>query len=239
MREDYQFDFLGDRAVVITLGESIDDLTHVKLRRLLLYLSEQRLSGVIDLVPTYTSLTIHYDPCRLRLQQGESPYAHICNRLKKQIAQMERLPAAQAEQGLQRKVTIPVCYEEPFAPDLRFVAEYHQMSVDDVIRIHNEEEYTVGMIGFMPGFPYLSGMSEHIATPRKDRPRPQVDAGSVGIAGLQTGIYPFASPGGWQIIGRTPITLFDSSDPSPSLLSFGDRVKFEPITREQFEAWGK
>lgn len=256
MEGDRSFSLLGDRAVVITLGDTIDSLTHVAVARLFKHLTNDPITGVVELVPTYNALTVYYDPLKLALQHGERPFDHVCARLKERMAQLVSSEGNREERvskvvnGNDHKmsldvddgehvVTIPVCYDERLAPDLSYVANYHQTSIDNIIRLHSEGEYIVSMIGFMPGFPYLSGLSHQLATPRHDRPRPRVVAGSVGIAGLQTGIYPFTSPGGWQIIGRTPLTLFDSTRTVPSVLAFGDRVCFEPITWDEFNGWGR
>jgi inhibitor of KinA len=136
----------------------------------------------------------------------------------------------------QRPIEIPVCYGGEFGVDLQFVAEHNGMTADEVVAIHCGATYRVHMLGFAPGFPYLGGMSERIATPRRNTPRLKVAAGSVGIAGPQTGVYPLETPGGWQIIGRTPLALFRPAENPPTLLSPGDFVRFRPITSEEFTA---
>lgn len=136
-----------------------------------------------------------------------------------------------------RTVVIPVCYGGEFGPDLEEVARFHGMTEDEVIAIHAQGRYRVYMIGFAPGFAYLGGLSPEIATPRRATPRTHVPAGSVGIAGNQTGVYPLATPGGWQIIGRTPLALFRPHHEEPSLLRAGDIVQFCPITEEQYRMW--
>ncbi len=136
-----------------------------------------------------------------------------------------------------RVVSIPVCYGGDFGPDLEYVAHHNNISPQEVIEIHSGNEYSVYMIGFSPGFPYLGGMSEKISAPRRSSPRLIIPAGSVGIAGKQTGIYPIETPGGWQIIGRTPIKLFRPDEESPSLLQAGDKIKFTPISYPEFMKW--
>ena len=140
------------------------------------------------------------------------------------------------EIGTKEVVEIPVVYGGEYGPDLVEVAEYHQLSPQQVIDMHAEPEYPVYMLGFVAGFPYLGGMNTHLATPRKASPRLKIEAGSVGIAGGQTGIYSVESPGGWQIIGRTPLKLYDGNRPKPVLLSAGQYVKFKPISQAEYKA---
>ncbi|MGH9898241.1 MAG: 5-oxoprolinase subunit PxpB, partial [Pyrinomonadaceae bacterium] len=163
-----------------------------------------------------------------------SPYNVIAQIIKKHIACMQI-----ATEEKSRVIEIPVCYRSEFAPDLDLVAKHNSLTVDEVISIHVAGEYLVYMLGFMPGFPYLGNMSEKIATPRLPVPRREVPAGSVGIGGLQTGIYPYQSPGGWNIIGRTPLRLFDLQRQPPNLLQIRDKVRFNSITVEEFDAYSK
>jgi inhibitor of KinA len=142
----------------------------------------------------------------------------------------------ETKESKQRFVEIPVCYGGEYGPDLEAVAEYHHLSTSEVVEIHSKEEYLVYMIGFAPGFPYLGGMSEEIATPRRHSPRLSIPEGSVGIAGMQTGVYPISTPGGWQLIGRTPLELFCPNENPPTLLQSGDIVKFVPISLEEYQA---
>lgn len=250
---------LGDRAVTIVLGDSLDQLTHLKVKRLYTYMLQHRLPGIEDVVPAYTTVTLHYHPCHIVQTEDESAYEKVCAYVRRCLQQLEQLEQTEqaglgmdglgmdgrgqsglgdAEQAdAERVIHIPVCYDAEFAPDLPFVANHNHLDIHDVISIHAGGQYTVSMIGFTPGFPYLSGMSERIATPRKLHPSGKVAAGSVGIAGRQTGIYPLSTPGGWQIIGRTPLTLFDPLRQPPSLLQFGDVVRFYPITRHEFQTW--
>lgn len=175
-------------------------------------------------MPAYTTVTIYYDPLQLDIQN-----------LK---AELQRMLAAEtdASDGNQRRIQIPVCYGGDFGPDLDFVARHNSLTIDEVIEIHTSVEYLVYMIGFVPGFPYLGGMSARIATPRRETPRLRIPAGSVGIAGTQTGVYPIETPGGWQLIGRTPLELFQPSSNPPTLLRAGDSVQFQPIMKDQFDA---
>lgn len=147
-----------------------------------------------------------------------------------------KLENEQTEKELDhRTVSIPVCYGGEYGPDLEYVARHHNLTPEEVISIHSEGEYLAYMIGFAPGFPFLGGLSEKIATPRRPSPRTSIPAGSVGIAGMQTGVYPISTPGGWQLIGQTPIKLFLPEQNPPSLLQAGDIVKFEPISKEEYQ----
>ncbi len=175
------------------------------------------LPGVEECVPGYTSLLVIYDPFRLDYQELEA-------RIKQMLPTLTG-----ASSRLGRAVEIPVRYGGEDGPDLKFVAEHCGLTEDEVVRLHSAIEYPVYFIGFLPGFPYLGGMDARLTTPRLEKPRQRVPAGSVGIAGGQTGIYPLDSPGGWRIIGRTDEILFDAQRQEPALLSPGDRVRFKPV----------
>ena len=172
--------------------------------------------------PAFTTVTIHYDP-------RQCSFARIREAAEKRLSALDvsQLPPP-------RRVSIPVCYGGEFGEDLDFVAQQHGLSSEQVIEIHSGADYLVHLLGFAPGFPYLGGMSPRIATPRRARPRIKTPAGSVGIAGEQTGVYPIETPGGWQLIGRTPWALFRPQDDPPTLLLPGDIVRFTPITAEEF-----
>ncbi|HET7563846.1 MAG TPA: 5-oxoprolinase subunit PxpB [Gemmatimonadaceae bacterium] len=219
------FSPLGDRAVIIRLGSSIDEATHRRVRAVCARLDAQPIPGVVEYVPAFASVAVHYDP-------ATNAYARMTELLDAELVHLEDegLPPA-------RTVEIPVCYGGEFGPDLDDVARHHALTADEVVRIHTGGDYLVHMIGFAPGFPYLGGLPERIATPRRREPRTLVPAGSVGIGGSQTGVYPIASPGGWQLIGRTPLTLFSPERDVPALLRAGDRVRFRAISRDEFLAW--
>lgn len=223
---------LGDCAVVVKLGREIDMKTHQKVNQFTKKLSQNPFVGMIELVPAFSTVTVYYEPLKIHVRQDSSPYQTVCDILKKTGLELDNI-----EVSGKHTIDIPVCYGDDFGPDLAFVAKYNGLDDDEVVRIHTGRQYPVFMIGFVPGFPYLGGLSERIAAPRKTKPRQKVPAGSVGIAGTQTGIYPIESPGGWQIIGRTPMSLFRPQLNSPSLLQIGDMVRFYPISRETFDAW--
>jgi inhibitor of KinA len=219
----YRVLLCGDTGVSIEFGDAIDPAINTRVRQLFQALKSLRQSGVVDLIPTYRSLFIEYDP-------WQCSFERLLLVVEEALREGRVLPADDAS-----VLEIPVCYGDDFGPDLVELAATHRMSCQEVIRIHSDPVYTVYMIGFAPGFPYLGGLDERLITPRRKEPRRRVAAGSVGIADRQTGIYPLESPGGWQIIGRTPMRLFDLSKPAPFLLNVGDRVQFIPITRDVFE----
>lgn len=215
---------LGDQGILVRFGSKIDPAIHHRVRRLMLALSAEPCPGVVELVPSYAALAVYYDPLRVEP-------AALRRALKERLSRMDRLPLPPP-----RRIEIPVCYGGSFGPDLADVAAYHGMSQEEVIRLHSEPEYLVYMLGFSPGFPYLGGLPPQLATPRRSTPRLRVPAGSVGIAGAQTGIYPSESPGGWQLIGRTPLRLYDPQTSEPFLLRAGDVLRFRPIDEDQFRA---
>lgn len=228
---EYQYYACGDHAVTITLGNGISVAINEQVMRLYRYLVAQEAEAVLDIIPAYNSLTVVYDALLLiREYPGRSPYGMMQNWLQQSVAAMEHIQERPA-----RKMEIPVCYDRNLAPDIETVAALHQLSVEEVIRLHTETVYRVFMIGFLPGFAYMGSVHEKIITPRKSTPRTLVPAGSVGIAGEQTGIYPLDSPGGWQLIGQTPLQLFDVQQVNPCLLQPGDEVRFYPVSLAEFQ----
>lgn len=235
---------LGDSALLVQLGEEMCPQTHRKVKALTDYLEQHPFDGLMECVPAFTSVTVFYNPVRIHQlyeQQHPSVFGEKkpISPLKVVSSMMEEILAGleQTAETKPRTVEIPVCYGGELGPDLEALAAYHGLTESEVIRLHSEGEYLVYMIGFAPGFPYLGGLSEKIATPRHASPRLSIPAGSVGIAGVQTGIYPIATPGGWQLIGRTPIQLFNPDQHPPTLLQSGDVVKFKPITVEEYERY--
>jgi len=216
------FRIAGDQGLLVEYGEAIDPAINRKVRSVAIAVDQERLPGIIEYIPTYRSLIILYDPAITDAQKLQAAL----------LALEERLTTIEIPPP--NIVEIPVCYGGELGPDIDFVAECHNLTVDEVIRIHSEPEYPIYMIGFTPGFPFLGGLPEILHTPRLATPRKVVPAGSVGIANAQTGIYPIDSPGGWQLIGRTPLKLFDSKRTTPFLLKAGDRLKFKTITFEEY-----
>jgi KipI family sensor histidine kinase inhibitor len=206
----------GDSSVLVTFGSHIDLAINRRVHGLALRVRNNSLEGIGEAVPGYAALLVHYDPQILNFQE-------VTGWLRQHFAPLDDWNAEP------RVIEIPVAYGGSNGPDLGFVAELHGMTVDEVIRIHTSREYPVFMMGFTPGFPYLGGMNPAIATPRLSTPRSRVPAGSVGIAGEQTGVYPVDSPGGWRIIGYTKEKLFDRDRQPPFLLSPGDIVRFSRL----------
>jgi KipI family sensor histidine kinase inhibitor len=211
---------MGDAAILITLTKTIDLIANRKIHGLTHKLEVNLLAGVSEIVPAYGSILVHYDPMIVDFTTLSSWIHLYCD----DNAGMN-LPSG-------RMVEIPVRYGHVGGPDLDEVANYCRLSPAEVIRIHSRNIYQVFMMGFTPGFPYLGGMDLSIVTPRRDTPRKLVPAGSVGIAGSQTGIYSVDSPGGWRIIGHTQVRLFDLQADLPFLLRPGDRVRFIPISED-------
>ncbi|XJZ28698.1 5-oxoprolinase subunit PxpB [Bacillota bacterium Lsc_1132] len=216
---------LGDSAIIIQFDNKISLEAHQKVRVFASRLQDYSIPGIVEFVPAFTTVTVYYNP----LQQS---FKEACSALELVVSDLETAPA-----GTPRTVEIPVCYGGEFGLDLEFVAKHNGLTADEVVQIHSEAEYLVYMIGFAPGFPYLGGMSERIQAPRRPSPRLTIPAGSVGIAGMQTGVYPIETPGGWQLIGRTPEELFRPNESMPSLLQAGDIVRFRPISRKEYDHW--
>jgi inhibitor of KinA len=218
---------------MVTLGEAIDEATNRRVRAMSALLDARALPGIVDLVPAYASIAIHYDPALVGDGDSDaSPYERLVNTLEPLLADVHEDNTATP-----RVVEIPVCYGGDLGPDLEDVARQHGIAVDDVVRMHTAGDYLVYMVGFMPGFAYLGGLAAELVTPRRSSPRTAVPAGTVGIGGQQTGVYPLVSPGGWNLIGRTPLRIFDAGRENPSLLESGDRVRFVPISRMDFDRW--
>lgn len=214
---------LGDAALTVEFGREIDPALNTRVIAFADTVRAQLWEGVLDVVPTYRSVTIHVDPLALPM-----------NRLTDRLLQLPHTaPSPTASVGSQH--TIPVLYGDEWGPDLEDVAAFAKMSVADVVRLHSSVQYRVYMLGFSPGFPYLGSVPEPLAIPRLATPRSTVPAGSVGIAGHQTGIYPTSTPGGWRLIGRTPVALYRPTNSTPFLLGPGDVVRFEPIELQEFD----
>ncbi|MBQ0084282.1 MAG: 5-oxoprolinase subunit PxpB [Clostridiales bacterium] len=220
---DYpQIKITGDTSVAILFGDEISEEINTKIRAFDAALSEEQIEGVYETVPTYCTLTIHYAPEKIRF-----------NELREKLEKL--LAVAHKAQKMNTVIMeIPVLYGGEYGPDLEYVAEHNSLTPEEVIKIHTGAEYLIYMLGFTPGFSYMGGMDERIATPRLKTPRVLIPAGSVGIAGKQTGIYPIDSPGGWQLIGRTPVRLYDSERDTPILLDAGLHVKFVPIDETEY-----
>lgn len=214
---------VGDRAVLAELGDSINESVNRMVMELNKTVRASQMEGILETVPAFCSLLVYYDPL---VTDYDTVSAFLLN-----------LSAAASDHREQAGalVEIPVCYGGSFGPDLAFVAEHAGLKEEEVIRLHSGRDYRIYMLGFLPGFPYLGGMDERIVTPRLNVPRTLIPAGSVGIGGEQTGIYPMESPGGWQLIGRTPFRLFDPDNGQKRLYEAGDTIRFVPVSSREFE----
>lgn len=221
---------LGDQAVTFSLGNSIQIQHHHKLMAMMHWLQQHPFSGLLDIVVAYNSITVVYDLYLLSTnQKNESGTAFVRDLLLEAYRRSAEEPGAAPK--LQR---IPVCYEDPFSPDMEYMMAETNLSRDRLITLHTGRNYRVYLVGFLPGFPYMAEVDPLLFMPRKSKPRARVEAGSVAIAGVQTGIYPVISPAGWQIIGRTPMRLFNKEVNPPVLLEPGDEVQFYPIATAEF-----
>ncbi len=214
---------VGDRAISIDFGQVIDPTINRHIRQTIERIKELQLEGIIELVPTYCALLVEYDAMLYS-------YSDICNIIEPTLEE----GMTDTTNELVTVVEVPTVYGGEFGPDLSFVATHNHLSEDEVVSIHSGTDYLVYMLGFIPGFTYLGGMDPRIATPRLSSPRTLIPAGSVGIAGEQTGTYPSDSPGGWQIIGRTSVTMYDMSKAQVALLNAGDYVRYVPIDESEF-----
>jgi len=222
---------LGDSALVVELGDAINESTHLRVQTAWRALAAGALPGVSEAVPAYTTITLFYDPWAV--VQAGAPADGIVEWLGARVRERLKNPPKTAKTK-PRTVEVPVCYGGESGPDLGRVATQAKLSVEEVVKRHTKAEYRVHLIGFAPGFPYLGGLPKELVTPRHAKPRMAVPAGSVGIGGEQTGIYPQATPGGWNLIGRTPLRLFRPEENPPVLLQAGDIVKFRAITPDEF-----
>lgn len=223
MNGSYIIKPVGVQAIQVIFEQKIDEIINSKVMTLKEKLSDLSSDVVRELIPTFASLLIYYDP------------------LKTDFVSMKQLVEGLLEEGQDGKqsqghlIEIPVCYGGKYGEDLEFVARHAGLTPEEVIRIHSGRDYRIYMLGFLPGFPYLGGLDERLVTPRLESPRTKIPAGSVGIGGAQTGIYPMESPGGWQLIGRTPIQLFHPEDNGKLPYEAGDWIRFIPIDEKEYE----
>ena len=217
------YKYAGDRAILIEFENKISPEINEKVRKLDLAINQSMSETVLETIPAYHSILVYYDPLKVNLEE-----------LLDDLKDLESF-SLEYEINQPRELEIPVIYGGEFGPDLDYVAEYNNLTPEEVIDKHSSIGYRVYMLGFTPGFPYLGGLPEQLATPRHKDPRGKILAGSVGIAGGQTGIYPITSPGGWRIIGRTPYDLFKPDSDEPFLFQQGDLVKFKKIDSNEYE----
>ncbi len=212
----------GDRALSVQFGDSISPSVNAYVKGLCDLLSRKPVKGVTEFTPSYRAVLVSYDPLLL---------SH--DALIKKINKL--IPLILSSGGSEKKIfEIPVCYDGEFSPDMENVVNHSGLSREEIIKIHSGTDYLIYMIGFLPGFPYLGGLDERISTPRLKEPRTRIPSGSVGIGGAQTGVYPVDSPGGWQLIGRTPVKLYDPERAEPIVYSAGDYIRFKPVSIEEY-----
>ena len=219
----------GDRALVADFGNVISEDVNRKVNALKKSLLAEKIAGVREMIPTYRSLLVEYNPAIITMQE-------LSRRIEAAAAELE---GATVETEQKRVLEIPCCYGGKYGEDLAGMAELTGLSEKEIIDIHAGTEYRVYMLGFLPGFVYLGGMDERIAAPRLKTPRVSIPAGSVGIGGSQTGVYPMASPGGWRLIGMTPVSFYDPNRERPVLCEAGDYIRFVPISPEEYERQAK
>lgn len=213
----------GDLGLLVEFADKIDPEINQKIRKFFIALEKVPIEGVTETVPTYRSLLIFYDPARTSFEHLQKDFLN----LEGKLGEITIPPPTTVE--------IPVLYGGEYGPDLDFVAKHNGLTPEEVIKIHTSGTYLIYMLGFTPGFPFLGGLSEKLFTPRLKTPRTVVPAGSVGIANNQTGIYPIDSPGGWQLIGKTPVKLYDPKRENPILLKAGNYLKFKRITEGEHQ----
>jgi KipI family sensor histidine kinase inhibitor len=206
----------------VEFGNQIDPEINQKVRKVSIALEKFPIEGITETVPTYRSLLVFYDPAKI-------PFKRLQQEIRRIEGKLEEIPIPPPE-----TIEIPVLYGGEYGPDLDFVAQHNKLTPEEVVEVHTSGTYLIYMLGFTPGFPFLGGLSERLFTPRLKTPRTAVPAGSVGIANNQTGIYPIESPGGWQLIGRTPVKLYDPGRKNPILLKAGNYLRFKRITEEEY-----
>lgn len=226
LENEYNILQTSETSALIEFGNKIDKDINKKIRIFCQHLDENSFDGFIEYVPYFSSVSVIYDAVKL---QDDEPFKIVKLKLEEILSEL-----GFSCDYKEHIVEIPVYYGNELGPDIEYVAKVNNLTVDEVIEIHSKGEYLVYMIGFAPGFPYLGGLSEKIYTPRRQSPRTAIPEGSVGIAGSQTGVYPIETPGGWQIIGRTPLKLFDLNSKDKTLLKCGDIAKFYPISYDEY-----
>ncbi|HBT33265.1 MAG TPA: allophanate hydrolase subunit 1 [Pusillimonas sp.] len=217
-----QFLSAGDTAMVVQFGQVIDRVLSDQVLALSRRIRALSIPGVVDLVPTFRSLLINYDPTQVRGADLQATLEGL-------------LESGDTEAQAVRQWSVPVCYDGEYAPDLQEVAQTAGLSADEVVQLHTDTQFHVYMIGFVPGYPYMGDLPKSLVLPRRSNPRTRVPPGSVAIASTMTAVYPIESPGGWHLIGATPIRLFDTRLEAPALFKPGDKVRFKPVAAAEYQ----
>jgi inhibitor of KinA len=224
---------LGDSALIVRVCETSSDPDEQSLRAVLDALHKIKnagIAGILELAPAYKTVGVFFDPSHVDAAAPDLIFDSLADQINKALSHSKK----GGRKTTSRSIEIPVCYDSEFALDLEDVAQQTGLPAKQIVDLHSQGKYRVNCLGFTPGFPFLSGLSAKLRVPRRSTPRKEIPAGSVAIAGKQTGIYPLKSPGGWNIIGRSPLRLFDPTQNPPAVLAAGDRVCFRAITREEF-----
>ena len=234
---------LGDSALIVRVVDEFARDSEASLSAVLetfRSLEAASIPGVIELAPAYTTVAVFFDPTQVAPDEtGQPPFDWLRSEIESVLKTRSTRSANQESKSESTAIEVPVCYEGEFASDLAEVARHAGLSEDEVVRRHSSASYRVHCVGFTPGFPFLGGLPSELATPRRATPRKEIPAGAVAIGGTQTGIYPRKSPGGWNLIGRTPLRLFDVLRNPPALFQAGDHVRFQKISREEFNAFSR
>lgn len=221
--QDVHIRTAGDSTLLVEFGKEINPEINARIASFVQLVREQQVEGIVDMIPTYCSLLINYDP-RIVLYKD----------IKKRIQDLLKVELSGTAR-CKKIYEIPVCYGGEYGPDLDLIAEHAGLSKEEVIQIHSSQDYLIYMLGFLPGFTYLGGLDERIHTPRLPNPRIRIEAGSVGIGGSQTGIYPLDSPGGWNLMGKTPVKTYDPDRETPILVEAGEYIRFVPIDEDEYK----
>lgn len=228
--QHFKFIPINESSLLISFGDVIHEEVHAHVMQAQSVIEANPFPGFVETAPAYKTLAVYYNPTKVE-SALDTISATVIETLEILLASATAMQATTKNNIIE----LPVCYDIEFAVDLIETAEHLQLTTEELISIHNSKTYKVFMLGFTPGFPYMGTVDERIFTQRKQQPRLKIEPGSVAIAGNQTGIYPFATPGGWNIIGRTPLLLFDRNRSNTFLLKAGDEVKFKQISKEEFE----
>ncbi len=222
--EKLRFLSLGDSALTVEFSKSISEETNKKVKKLVKAIEKLNIEGVIEIVPAYSSLAIYFNPIKLSISKLKKHIKRALSKKEESVSDKKRV------------FLIPVCYDGDCAPDMEDVCSLTGLSKNEVIKIHTSKDYLIYMLGFLPGFTYLGGLDERLYCNRLETPRTEIFEGAVGIGGKQTGIYPVKSPGGWRLIGRTPVKVYDSNRKEPVLYRAGDYVRFFAISLDEYKS---